>query len=142
MLLNKCIKILLTQLVIEKTCDELVLIDRNEDMAWAEVTASNHLLCYTEWKMRVSQGATKDCSDADIVVLSVAGRNEEGMTVLDMTESAGAIVKNIVPEIMKSGFDGIFVVITNPVDVMTYLVQKLSGLPANRVIGKNVTYFR
>ena len=128
-------KALAHQLVIQQTCDELVLIDRNTEKVWAEVTDLNHSLGYSDTKMKVSQGDYSSCSNADIVVLSVSAPYKTGMTRLDMLDSASNIIQQIVPEIMNSGFNGIFVVITNPVDVMSYLVYKLSGLPSKQIIG-------
>lgn len=128
-------KALAHQLVIQQSCDELVLIDRDHEKVWAEVTDLNHSLGYSDTKMKVSQGDYSACANADIVVLSVSAPYKVGMNRLDMFDSATNIIKQIVPEIMKSCFKGIFVVITNPVDAMTYLVHKLSALPANQVIG-------
>lgn len=123
------------QLVISNGCDDLVLIDLNKDKVWAEATDLKHSLGYTEANMKIIDGNYSDCSDADIVVLAVAAPYKLGMTRLDMMEKATSIVKSIVPKVMESGFDGIFIVITNPVDAMTYLVQQLSGLPTEKVIG-------
>jgi len=123
------------QLVISNTCDDLVLIDLNKKKAWAEVTDLKHSMGFSEANMKLIAGGYEDCKDADIVVLAVAAPYKLGMTRLDMMATATVIIKSIVPEVMASGFDGMFVVITNPVDAMTYLVQKLSGLPTNKVIG-------
>ena len=122
-------------LVINNTCDDLVLIDLNREKVWAEVTDLKHSLGYSDYNMKIIPGEYKDCKDADIVVLAVAAPYKIGMTRLDMLDKATDIVGAIVPQVMATGFDGIFIVITNPVDVITYLVQKLSGLPASRVIG-------
>lgn len=123
------------QLVISNTCDDLVLIDLNKDKVWAEATDLKHSLGYSAVNMKIIDGTYEDCRDADIVILAVAAPYKLGMTRLDMLEKATAIVSSIVPEVMKSGFDGIVIVITNPVDAMTQLVQHLSGLAANKVIG-------
>ena len=122
-------------LVINNTCDDLVLIDLNKDKVWAEVTDLQHSLGYSEANMLIKDGDYSDCGDADIVVMAVGAPYKNGMTRLDMLDKATDIVGSIVPKVMASGFDGIFVVITNPVDAMTYLVQKLSGLPSSKVIG-------
>lgn len=122
-------------LVIENTCDDLVLIDLNKKKVWAEATDLKHSLGYSQTKMQIIDGEYSDCADADIVVLAVAAPYKIGMTRLDMLDKATDIVKTIVPKVMESGFSGIFVVITNPVDAMTYLVQQLSGLPVEKVIG-------
>lgn len=123
------------QLVISHGCDDLVLIDLIKDKVWAEATDLKHSLGYSGSNMNIIDGDYTDCKDADIVVLAVAAPYKLGMTRLDMMEKATAIVKSIIPNVMDSGFDGIFIVITNPVDAMTTLVQKLSGLPTNKVIG-------
>ena len=122
-------------LTIENLCGELVLINRRSEKAWAEAEDLKHSLGFSENRMRIYAGDYQDCSDADIVVLSVAAPYKEGNTRLDMLEKATDIVQEIVPQVMASGFSGIFIVITNPVDAITYLVHKLSGLPSHRVIG-------
>ncbi|WP_160687031.1 L-lactate dehydrogenase [Clostridium sp. C2-6-12] len=122
-------------MVMNHVCDDLVLIDINKEKAWAEATDLQHSLGYSGNKMKVKAGEYSDCTDADIVVIAAALPYITGQTRLDMIEKAAGIMKSIVPAIMESGFSGIFVVITNPVDVMSYYVQKLSGLPASKVIG-------
>ena len=122
-------------MVMNHVCDDLVLIDINKEKAWAEATDLQHSLGYSGNKMKVKAGEYSDCFDADIVVIAAALPYITGQTRLDMIEKAAGIMKSIVPAIMESGFSGIFVVITNPVDVMSYYVQKLSGLSAIKVIG-------
>ncbi|WP_319584311.1 L-lactate dehydrogenase [uncultured Pseudodesulfovibrio sp.] len=122
-------------LTIGNTCDELVLINRNREKAWGEAEDLKHSLGFSETRMRIYAGDYADCADADIVVLSVAAPYSEGGTRLDMLDKAALILSDIVPQVMDSGFSGIFIVITNPVDALSYLVHKLSGLPAHRVIG-------
>jgi L-lactate dehydrogenase len=116
-------------------CDDLILIDINKEKAWAEATDLQHSLGYSGNRMNVKEGDYSDCEDADLIVIAAALPYLKGQTRLDMMEKAAGIIKSIVPPIMKSGFSGVFVVITNPVDVMSYYVYKLSGLPANKVIG-------
>lgn len=116
-------------------CDDLILIDINKEKAWAEATDLQHSLGYSGSKMRIKDGEYDECSDADIVVIAAALPYITGQTRLDMIEKAAGIMNNIVPKVMESGFSGIFVVITNPVDVMSYYVHKLSGTAANKVIG-------
>lgn len=122
-------------IVMNNVCDDLILIDINKEKSWAEATDLQHSLGYSGSKMRVKGGEYNDCKDADLVVIAAALPYITGQTRLDMLEKAAGIMDSIVPAIMKSGFSGIFVVITNPVDVMSYYVHKLSGLPANKVIG-------
>lgn len=122
-------------LVIRSACNDLVLINRNQDKAWAEVTDLRHSMGYYDSGMRVWAGSYPECADADIVVLAVGVPYREGMTRLDMLERAAAVVASVTERVMDSGFQGIFLVITNPVDAMTYLVRAVSGLPDNRVMG-------
>lgn len=122
-------------IVRNQVCDELVLINNIKEKAWAEATDLQHSLGYSGNKMVVKEGEYQDCGDADLVVISAAAPYKAGQTRLDMMWQAAGIMDEIVPAIMDSGFSGIFVVVTNPVDVMTYYVQKLSGLPSTKVIG-------
>lgn len=122
-------------IVMNHVCDDLVLIDINKEKSWAEATDLQHSLGYNGSKMKVKDGEYEDCKDADLVVIAAALPYITGQTRLDMIEKAAGIMESIVSPIMKSGFSGIIVVITNPVDVMSYYVHKLSGLPANKVIG-------
>ncbi|SEU27879.1 L-lactate dehydrogenase [Paenibacillus sp. NFR01] len=123
------------QIINTGICDELILINKNPRKAWAEAMDLNHAMGYSDTIVNVIPGDYAACRDADLVVLSVSAPYVTGMTRLDMLESATDILKEVVPPIMDSGFNGIFLVITNPVDVMTYLVQRISGLPPERVIG-------
>lgn len=122
-------------LVTEHICDDLILIDRNKRKASAEALDLQHSLGYSGNKINITAGSYKDCGDLDLIVLAVAAPYAAGMTRLDMADNAIKIVKDIIPQIMKEHFNGIFLVITNPVDVITYWVQKISGLPDERVIG-------
>lgn len=122
-------------IVMNNVCDDLVLIDINKEKAWAEATDLQHSLGYSGSKMRVKDGEYADCKDADLVVIAAALPYITGQSRLDMIEKAAIIMEGIVPAIMASGFSGVIVVITNPVDVMSYYVYKLSGLPAYKVVG-------
>ena len=122
-------------IVMNNVCDDLILIDINKEKAWAEATDLQHSLGYSGSKMRVKDGEYADCKDADLVVIAAALPYITGQSRLDMIEKAAGIMEGVVPAIMESDFSGIIVVITNPVDVMSYYVHKLSGLPANKVIG-------
>lgn len=122
-------------LVVEHICDDLTLIDLNEKKAYAESLDLQHSLGYSGNNISIKAGSYEDCGNLDVIVLAVAAPYHTGMTRLDMAGNAVKIVSSIIPSVMKAGFNGVFVVITNPVDVITYTVQKLSGLPDERVIG-------
>ncbi|MBT9775615.1 L-lactate dehydrogenase [Clostridium sp. MCC353] len=122
-------------LVMGQICDDLVLIDLNEEKAWAEATDLQHSMGYSGSKMHVQAGTYAECRDADVVVIAAALPYIKGQTRLDMLGKAAGIMNGVIPAVMGSGFDGSIVVITNPVDVISWYVQKLSGLPESRVIG-------
>lgn len=115
--------------------NKLVLIDINKDRVEGEVMDLNHCLPYAPNKISISNGEYSDCSDACIVVIAAGVNQKPGETRTDLIHKNASIFKDIVGQVMKSGFNGIFVVATNPLDVMTYLTYKYSGLPSNRVIG-------
>ncbi len=115
-------------------CDDIMLIDINKRKAWADACDIRHSIAFAPYRMNITDGDYSMCGDVDIVVLALscayAGTSRE-----DMIGSTGTVISTVIPEIMHSGFNGTFVVITNPVDTVTYMVRKLSGLPENRVIG-------
>lgn len=122
-------------LLISGGVDELVLIDVNKEKTIGEAMDLNHGLPYARQKMKIKAGDYSDCKDADIVVITAGATQKPGETRIDLTVTDTKIVKSVVSQTMESGFDGIFVVACNPVDVMTYVTQKVSGLPYHRVIG-------
>ncbi len=115
--------------------NKLVLIDLNKDRIDGEVMDLNHCLAYAPSKISISNGEYSDCKDARIVVIAAGANQKPGETRMDLIHKNAAIFKDIIGKVMASGFDGIFVVATNPLDVMTHLTYKYSGLPASRVIG-------
>lgn len=119
--------------------DELVLIDLNKDRIEGEAMDLNHCLSYSPSKVLVRLGDYPDCKDARIVVIAAGAAQEVGETRMDLIHKNSKIFKSIVDSVMSSGFDGIFLVATNPLDVMTYLTLKYSGLESNRVIGSGTT---
>jgi L-lactate dehydrogenase len=90
---------------------------------------------FTYTRTKIYTGTCDDCGDADIIVLCAGGYPKSGSSRLDLLDSAFELYRELIPRIMNSGFDGLFVAATNPVDIVTYIVWKLSGLPRERVIG-------
>lgn len=125
-------------LVVRGVATEIVLIDLNEKKVQGEVLDLQHSIEFQTRNVRVRAGSYKDCRDADIVVLTAAAPMNGETDRLKMQDKSEIILKAIVPQIMKNGFEGIFLVVSNPVDVMTYLVWKLSGLPHSQVLGTGV----
>lgn len=122
-------------LVTQGVCDDVVLTDLNYEKAVGEAMDLQHCIEYLNRNVNVSAGRCEDCGDADIVVITASAPYVEGQNRLDMLETSARIVRSIVEPIMKNGFDGHFVVISNPVDIMSYYIYKLSGLPKNQIIG-------
>lgn len=116
-------------------CDELVVIDLNEKRAHAEVRDLRHGVLYAPTPTKVTQGTYTDCADADVVCICAGVPQRPGETRLDLIDNNLKVFHNIVGQVMASGFDGIFLVASNPVDVLSYATWKFSGLPKERVIG-------
>jgi L-lactate dehydrogenase len=115
--------------------EELVLIDLNKEKAEGDAMDLNHGLPFSPSRTKIWYGSYQDCGEADLIVITAGANQKPGETRLDLVEKNTKIFKGIVEEIMASGFDGIFLVATNPVDILTYAVWKFSGLPKERVIG-------
>lgn len=127
-------------LINQKTyVSELVLIDINKEKASGEAMDLNHCTQFAGSKIKVTVGDYSDCSDAKIVVIAAGSNQEVGETRMDLIHKNSKIFASIVDSVMASGFNGIFVVATNPLDVMTYITLKYSKLPANKVIGSGTT---
>lgn len=123
----------------QNLCDELVLCDINEKRAKGEAQDLNHGLAFSKTSMKIYAGNYSDCHDANIVVISAGVGQKPGETRLQLLQRNLEIFKTIVNPIVESGFDGIFVVATNPVDIMARITRKLSGFPNNKVIGTGTT---
>ena len=119
--------------------NELVLIDINTKKVEGEVMDLNHCLAYSPSKINIKLGDYSDCKDAKIVVIAAGANQNPGETRMDLINKNSKIFKGIVEGVMNSGFNGIFLVATNPLDVMTYLTYKYSGLPHNKVLGTGTT---
>lgn len=116
-------------------CNELLLINKNHERAVGEAMDLNHCSDFTHTRTKVYAGTFSDCKDMDIVIITAGAPPKVGQTRLDTLSDAATMIESIVSSIMASGFNGIFLIATNPVDIITYHVWKLSGLPRNRVIG-------
>ena len=115
--------------------DELVLIDLDEEKAKGEAMDMNHGLPYSKTSMKIKVGTYQDCQDGDIVVITAGAAQKPGQTRLELTGINTKIMKSICEQIKASGFNGVIVVASNPVDIMTYVAQKVTGLPEKQVIG-------
>lgn len=115
--------------------NELVLIDVLKEKAQGEALDLAHGIAYAPSKIDIRYGEYDECKDANIVVITAGIAQKPGQTRLELVETNTKITKSIVEQVMASGFKGIFVVASNPVDIMTYVVQKVSGMSTNKVIG-------
>ena len=115
--------------------EELVLIDIDKNKSKGEEMDLSHGLPYAPQKMVIRAGEYEDCKDAQIVVITAGVAQKPGQSRLELAQVNAKIMKQITNSIMESGFNGIIIVASNPVDLMTYVVSKVSGLPKNQVFG-------
>ena len=115
--------------------NELILIDIDKEKTKGEEMDLSHGLPYAPQKMEIRAGDYDECKDAQIIVITAGVAQKPGLTRLELAEINTKIMKDITKNIMKSGFDGVIIVASNPVDLMTYVVAKVSGLPKNKVFG-------
>lgn len=116
-------------------CDELVLIDIDKKRAEGEAMDLNHGLAFSGSNMKIYAGEYSDCEDADIVVICAGVAQKPGESRLDLLQRNTAVFKSIIDPVTESGFNGIFLVATNPVDIMTRVTCALSGFNPRRVLG-------
>ena len=119
--------------------NEIALIDLDTDRVDGEIMDLNHCLAYSPSKIYIKRGEYSDCRDAKMVVIAAGANQNPGETRMDLIHKNSKIFKEIVEKVMSSGFNGIFLVATNPLDVMTYLTWKYSGLPHNQILGSGTT---
>ena len=122
-------------LLSERGIDELVLVDVNADKALGEQMDLSDGLLYANTKMKITAGDYTDAADTNIVVLTAGAAQRPGQSRLDLVKINANITKGVCEELKKNNFDGLLVVANNPVDIMTYVAWKTSGLPKNHVIG-------
>jgi L-lactate dehydrogenase len=113
---------------------EIVLIDANRARAEGEAMDLNHTVPFA-YPTRVWAGDYSDCAGATVTVLAAGGNQKPGETRLDLLNKNASIWRRIVPEVTRHNPEGILLVATNPVDILTYAAWKLSGLSSQRVIG-------
>lgn len=119
----------------QSVCDELTLIDINKTRAEGEAMDLNHGLAFAASNMKISAGNYEDCRDADIVVIAAGVAQKPGESRLDLLRRNTEVFRSIIEPVISSGFNGIFLVATNPVDIMTRITCVLSGFNPGRVLG-------
>ena len=113
---------------------ELVLLDVNMEKADGEAKDIAHGIPFAG-QMKIYAGTYDDAADAAINIITAGANQKPGETRLDLVQKNTAIYQSIIPEIVKRDFGGILLIVSNPVDILTYVALKLSGLPENRVLG-------
>ena len=115
--------------------DELVLIDVNKDKTVGEEMDLAHGLPYAPQKMKIKAGDYDECKDANVVVITAGLAQKPGQSRLELAVANAKIMKDITKNVMANGFKGIFIIASNPVDLMSYVVAEVSGMPKERIIG-------
>ena len=113
---------------------ELVLIDSNEAKAHGEAMDLSHGLPYAA-SMDIYAGSYDDIADCALIIITAGANQKPGETRLDLIGKNVGILRAILPQITSRGFEGILLIVSNPVDVLTYAAQCISGYPVHRVIG-------
>ncbi len=113
---------------------ELVLLDVNKDKSEGEALDLSHGIPFTR-PMSIYSGTYDDLKDCSVVVITAGGAQKPGQTRTDLVDMNIGIFKKLIPEITARNKDCILLVVSNPCDVLTYAALKISGFPANRVIG-------
>ncbi len=114
---------------------ELILVDLNKEKIEGEAMDLCHCLAFAPSKIDIRVGDYSDCHDASLVVIAAGANQNKGETRMDLINKNSKIFKSIIDEVVSSGFSGIFLVATNPLDVMTYLTWKYSSFDTSKVIG-------
>ncbi len=113
---------------------QMVLIDINYKKAEGEAADLNHGLPFLS-PMEIYAGSYRDIADAAIVIITAGANQREGETRLDLVKHNKDIFESIIEEVIRYNHEGIILVVTNPVDILTYVTARLSGFPSHRVIG-------
>ena len=119
----------------QNLCDELVLIDIDKKRAGGEAMDLNHGVAFSGGNMEIYAGEYADCRDADLLVLTAGLPQKEGQSRLDLLKENRKVFQSILEPILASGFQGIFLVATNPVDIMARIVYDISGFSPERIVG-------
>ena len=121
-------------LLLRQRMDELVLIDANKDKAIGDALDMNHGMPFLG-RAKVWAGSYEDCREADIIIITAGAAQKSGESRIDLLKRNVSIFQSITDEVLNYNKDGILLIASNPVDVMSYFTWKKSGWPAQRVIG-------
>jgi len=121
-------------LLIQNVLDEMVIVDVNTEKLEGEVMDLNHGLPFVQPTI-IRPGTLADGEDADIVIITAGAKQKPGESRLELVQRNLEIFKGLIPQIVQYCSQAILLIVTNPVDIMTYVSLKLSGLPTSSVIG-------
>lgn len=125
-------------MALRSVVEEIVLIDRNPDLAWGQAADINDAMGLDR-NVLVRPGDYSDIADDDIVVVTAGVPQQPGQTRLELIDINVEIMRSIIKDIMKGGASPFILIVSNPVDVLTYVALRESGLPKNRVFGTGTT---
>lgn len=125
-------------LMMNQIATEIVLIDVNKEKASGEALDMNHGIAFFK-QLVIREGDYSDCKNAHVIIITAGIGRKPGQTRIDLAKTNVAIIKDITHKIMEYAQNPIILVVSNPVDVLTYVVQKESGLPPSRVFGSGTT---
>lgn len=126
-------------LTVQGVCSEIVMVDLNKEKALGEVLDLQHSLEYLNRNVRISAGDYSDCQDAHVVVITASASMANITSRLELLDKNIGIMDAVVDGIMASGFSGHILVVSNPVDVLSYYVYRRSGLPREQVMGSGTS---
>ncbi len=121
-------------LMISGLAREIVLIDANRERLIGECMDLNHGASFVN-PVDIHEGDYKDCKDADVVVVTLGAKQSPGQSRLDLIKTNAGIFKEVIPKVVKYCRQGVLLIVSNPVDILTYLALKISGIEKNRVFG-------
>lgn len=123
----------------QNICDELCIIDVKKERVRGEAADLSHGLPFAPSSMKIYAGEYSDCADMDLIVICAGAPQMQGETRRDLLQKNYTVFKSIVDPVIESGFNGVFLVASNPVDIMTKVVYELSGFPSGRVLGSGTS---
>lgn len=122
----------------ESIASEIVLIDINKQKVAGEVMDIQQGTCFRD-PVKIVAGEYEDAKDSDIVIITSGIARKPGQTRIELTQTNVNIIKSITPEIVKAAPNALYIIVSNPVDILTYVFTKISGLPENQIIGSGTS---
>lgn len=122
-------------LIVQGICAEVVLIDKNYERAYGEALDLKHGIEFLNRNVHIKAGGYEECKDADIIVITASIPMHNIKSRNDLLNGNIPVMNEVVDSIMESGFDGHIIVVSNPVDILSYYVFKKSGLPKEQIMG-------